>query len=202
MRKARKRLAVASNLWQANAMASMKKTMRALVLSMVLAAAWAQDAGAGEGISLEAGNGSFVASRMYRVAWITSWPWKWGKDVILTGYWDASIGWWERRDSLIGPPKGTADVGLTPVFRLQSAYSLSGVLPFLEGAVGLHLLSRPSAFGRRISTAFEFGDHVGIGLRVQERFEFSYRLQHYSNAGIARPNGGMNFHILRAVYLF
>lgn len=165
----------------------------------------ARPAVAVDGVSIEAGNGSFIASDLYRLSLMWDWPAlvTLGDSIVLTGYWDAGIGWWRRQDDQLGPAKGTADLGFTPVFRLQTAAPVIGnAVPFLEGAVGLHLLSRPSAFGRRISTAFEFGDHVGAGLRFTGGYEISYRLQHYSNAGIAKPNGGMNFHILRLAVLF
>jgi hypothetical protein len=49
---------------------------------------------------------------------------------------------------------------------------------------------------KRFSTAFNFGDHIGIGYRTG-RGEWSLRLQHFSNAGIDTPNPGEDFVQLR-----
>ena len=52
---------------------------------------------------------------------------------------------------------------------------------------------------KRFSTAFNFGDHVGIGVQLGDDHgqELSLRLQHFSNAGIKDPNPGENFVQLR-----
>jgi len=79
------------------------------------------------------------------------------------------------------------------------------VAPYLEAAVGLHLLSHTSvSLERRFSTAFQFGNHLGLGLRFgsQRAFDLGYRFQHLSNAGIKRPNQGINFHQVRFQYHF
>ena len=93
------------------------------------------------------------------------------------------------------------DVGLTPVFRY--AHAARG--PYFEGAVGFHVLS-DSHITRRLdfSTRFQFGDHVGAGLRLgaNREYDLSLRLQHLSNAGIRNPNPGVNFLQLRFQHHF
>jgi opacity protein-like surface antigen len=90
---------------------------------------------------------------------------------------------------------------LTPVFRLQPN-ALAG--PYVEAGIGFHLLSHSSIGDNRLSTAFQFGSHVGVGYRfgAKHSFEVGYRFQHISNAGIKDPNAGMNFHQVRAQYHF
>jgi lipid A 3-O-deacylase len=46
--------------------------------------------------------------------------------------------------------------------------------------------------------------HIGLGCRFggKRSYEVGYRFQHMSNAGIKRPNAGMNFHQLRVQYHF
>ncbi|WP_280151352.1 acyloxyacyl hydrolase [Piscinibacter sp. XHJ-5] len=48
---------------------------------------------------------------------------------------------------------------------------------------------------RRLSTVFNFGDHVALGHRFgeQQRHELAFRIQHFSNAGLRKPNPGENF---------
>jgi lipid A 3-O-deacylase len=107
-------------------------------------------------------------------------------------YWDLAVGGWH------GDAGTVHDVGLTPVFR----YAQAPRGPYFEGAVGFHLLS-DSHITRHLnfSTRFQFGDHVGIGYRF-ETYDLSLRLQHLSNGGIANPNPGINFLVLRVQYHF
>ena len=44
----------------------------------------------------------------------------------------------------------------------------------------------------RVPSAFEFGSHVGIGLRVARNHTLGIGIQHLSNAGIKQPNGGID----------
>lgn len=102
-------------------------------------------------------------------------------------YWDLSVGGWH------GDLGRVHDVGLTPVFR----YSQAARGPYLEAAVGFHLLSDShinSDLG--FSTRFQFGDHVGAGYH-HGRYDWQVRLQHLSNGGMRNPNPGINFIILR-----
>ena len=48
---------------------------------------------------------------------------------------------------------------------------------------------------KRFGTVFNFGNHIGVGYRLQGSTspEWSLRLQHFSNAGIRNPNPGENF---------
>jgi hypothetical protein len=58
--------------------------------------------------------------------------------------------------------------------------------------------------GKRFSTAFNFGDHVGIGREFgsEHRQELALRVEHFSNAGIDHPNPGENFVQVRWVVRF
>ena len=53
-----------------------------------------------------------------------------------------------------------------------------------------------------MSTSFEFGSHVGAGLRIGERREtrVGIAVQHLSNGGIKEPNSGVNFFLLNASF--
>jgi hypothetical protein len=55
-----------------------------------------------------------------------------------------------------------------------------------------------------MSTAFQFGSHIGLGYRfgAKRSYEIGYRFQHISNAGIKKPNPGINFHQVRVQYHF
>jgi hypothetical protein len=65
-------------------------------------------------------------------------------------------------------------------------------------------LSHTQIGDKRLSTAFQFGDHLGFGYRFGARsaFDLGYRYQHLSNGSIKRPNPGINFHQVRLQYHF
>ena len=82
----------------------------------------------------------------------------------------------------------------------------TGMTPYLEGSVlGLHLISRAFAYdSRKFGSAFQFGHFLGFGVNFGERRDFGigFRFQHLSNAGIVRPNQGVNFKQLHFAYNF
>ncbi len=45
----------------------------------------------------------------------------------------------------------------------------------------------------KLSTAFQFGDHLGAGYVFNNGWELGMKLQHFSNGGIKKPNSGVNF---------
>jgi lipid A 3-O-deacylase len=122
-------------------------------------------------------------------------------DWHVGGFWEASLTQWHKSDVGPGENDNITDVGFTPVFRLQPN-SLVG--PYLEAGIGLHLQSSSQIGSKRMSTMFQFGDHIGFGYRfgAKSAFDLNYRYQHHSNASIKRPNPGINFHEVRLLYHF
>ena len=180
--------------------------MRVLVLLGCLVLA-VPSARAVDGISLEVGtsDSSNTSVDMGRIGvqWDWSKRWALGSNWHIGGYWDLALGYWSN-DSRNRTHDSITDLGFTPVFRLQQT-NPGAVAPYLEAGVGFHLLSHTSVSPqRRFSTAFQFGDHLGLGLRFGPRhaFDLGYRYQHLSNAGIKRPNQGLNFHQVRFQYHF
>jgi len=89
------------------------------------------------------------------------------------------------------------DLHATPIWRADFART------YIEGGIGLYLLSHTiNNDVTHMSTSFEFGSHVGAGLRLGERREtrVGIALQHLSNAGIKEPNSGVNFVLLSASF--
>jgi len=71
---------------------------------------------------------------------------------------------------------------------------------FVEDGVGIRLVSHTRLYDeRQLSTAFQFGELLGIGLRFCPRnaCEAGIRLEHMSNADIKKPNDGVTFAALR-----
>jgi hypothetical protein len=167
-----------------------RKTLAASALVLMAV----QPAGALDGVSTELGYNDDV--RMWRAGLQWKWERRWwrGGRWELGGYWDLSAGGWRNGEDTI------YDVGLTPVFRLEGTAPGSA---YLEAAIGFHLLSDLEIdHDRSFSTRFQFGDHIGAGLRFgpRDRYDLSLRLQHLSNGGIRRPNPGIDFLQLRFQY--
>src|SRR4051812_27150239 len=154
---------------------------------------------ASDGASFELGKASGDSAEMWRVGVFWDWKRKWLEmgNWHIGGYWDVQLGQWS------GPNRRTInDVGLTPVFRLQQS-NLSEISPYVEGAIGFHLIS-PTRLSdeRQFGSAFQFGDHVGAGARFGEhgKYDLGLRFQHLSNGGIKKPNDGINFLQVRLQY--
>lgn len=134
------------------------------------------------------------------------WAWgeKWwqSKGAHLGGYWDLSLAHWRGNRFQARPDhtQNLAAIGLTPVFRLQRD-TLTGW--YAEVGIGAHYLSEPyDNNGRRFSTRFQFGDHIGVGYVFPNRLDLGLKIQHISNGSIKNPNPGLNFAILRARHPF
>lgn len=91
-------------------------------------------------------------------------------------------------------------LGLTPaaVWAFRSGW-------FLEAGVGLNAVApRYRAGNRRFGTRLNFGDHVAWGLRFGEgqRHVLQLRVEHFSNAGLRKPNPGEDFAQIRYAWRF
>ena len=154
-----------------------------------------------DGVAVEGGRGDGTDMGRVAVQWDWNKRWLQGQNWHVGGYWDLGLGYWTRDDVQPGQNDEIAEIGLTPVFRLQQN-DLKG--PYAELGIGFHLLSRTSLGDKRFSTMFQFGDHLGVGYRFGAKgaFDISYRYQHLSNADIKRPNNGIDFNQIRLQYHF
>ncbi|MFC5476550.1 acyloxyacyl hydrolase [Paraherbaspirillum soli] len=152
--------------------------------------------------SFELGTGN--KSQLARVAAQWDWDSKWWQSngTHIGGYWDLSLAEFrqDQYQNIPGQHKNLTDIGFTPVFRFQ-ADDKKGL--YAEAGIGVHLMSHLyDNNGRRFSTAFEFGDHLGAGYVFNNGLDLGVRLQHFSNGGIKHPNSGANFAVARAAYHF
>lgn len=149
------------------------------------------------GVSLEVGSGEKV--HFLRFGTQSDWHKSWfeGNGRHLTGYWDFSLARW-RGTAYEGDPnrrQNITSVGITPVLRYQAD---DGKGWYAEGGIGANLLSHVyHNGGKRLSTAFEFGDHLGVGYVFANKWDVALKLQHFSNASIKEPNDGVNFVVLK-----
>jgi len=180
-------------------MSSTWKAWKVLTAGAALLVAQAAAAADGylDGASFEIATGNktqiarFGVQRGFEHRWFES------NGTQLSGYWDFTIAAW-RENAYRNQPGVTAhlwDIGVTPVFRFENANHKGW---YGEGAIGAHLMSHLyNNDDNRLSTAFEFGDHIGAGYVFDGGTEIGMKIQHYSNGGIKHPNSGVNTLVLK-----
>jgi hypothetical protein len=152
--------------------------------------------------SLEVGGGDKV--QMLRLAVQKDWNVHWlqSNGRHLGGYWDANIAYWRGTEYKSMPDHSQIlwVVGITPVFRYQNDNKLG---LYGEAGIGASLFSHLyDNATNRLSTAYEFADHIGVGYVLDNKWDLSARIQHYSNGGIKHPNSGVNWFVLRVARPF
>lgn len=155
-----------------------------------------------DGVSVEVGTGT--KTKMVRVAVQSKWANKWWESngTHIGGYWNASLAQWRENQfqNVAGATQDITVVGFTPTFRYQND-NLKGF--YAEAGIGAHLLSRLyDNDGHKLSTGFEFGDHIGLGYVFNNNLDVGLSIQHFSNGGIKKPNSGVNFVVGRVSYQF
>ena len=154
-------------------------------------------------LSLEAGRGEGVDIWGLGLRWADLHTWHLARDV------DIGISILGRVDHWHGVEMGAVvadlwDLSATPVLRLQPV-DRTGVTPFLDAGIGVSLISHTRINGHRVlSTAFQFNELIGPGVRFGDRhqYELALRVQHTSNDGIKEPNNGLTFRTIVFQYAF
>ncbi|MFL6707469.1 MAG: acyloxyacyl hydrolase [Massilia sp.] len=175
----------------------------ALVLGAALAcqSVFAADTLA-DSAALEVGAGSKV--QMIRLSAQKNWDRAWfeSNGTHLSGYWDANIAQW-RGNAYRGVPgdhENITVINLTPVFRFEASDKKGW---YGEGGIGVSLFSKLyNNDDNRLSTAFQFGDHLGAGYVFANKWEIGAKIQHYSNGGFKKPNSGVNWFVLKVARPF
>jgi hypothetical protein len=177
------------------------KSLTALAVACAAQSALAADSWF-DSASLEVGGGEHV--QMVRGALQSDWNKNWlamnGRH--LSGYWDFNLAQWRAtaHRGVSGDRQNITVIGVTPVFRYERDDKFGW---YAEAGIGASLFSELyNNSGNRLSTAYEFADHVGAGYVLSNNWDVSARIQHYSNGGIKHPNTGVNWFVLKAAYRF
>jgi lipid A 3-O-deacylase len=120
----------------------------------------------------------------------------------VTTYWDGYISQW-RAASVAGGDSSYTQLAFVPSARFRFDDGASRW--FMDAGIGLSYLDGIYATPRHsFSTRFNFTEFISLGRSFGDdnRHEVSLRVQHYSNAGIKKPNPGENFVQLRYAVKF
>lgn len=104
----------------------------------------------------------------------------------LYGYWAAGLTWWEA--DRFGSDEYS--ISLSPVFGWE--FTGPRLRPFVEAGIGAGYFTANEVGDRRIGSRLHFEDRFGAGVHLGERSRLQLRVIHYSNAGLKKPNQGIN----------
>lgn len=94
------------------------------------------------------------------------------------------VGYWHRDDTKV------YNLSLVPSLKYRRPLSKDWKW-VLEGGIGGTYLTRDEVESRQLGSHLLFEDHLGLGLENQS-LSLMLRFYHYSNAGLASPNQGIN----------
>lgn len=100
--------------------------------------------------------------------------------------------WWAKNSS-----DNVWQVNAIPMFRWWAIDNF-----YLEAGIGATLFSKIHFTNKNIGTNYQFGDHIGIGYLFAQNHRFGVRYSHFSNAGIKKPNPGLDLVQLTYTYQF
>jgi lipid A 3-O-deacylase len=101
----------------------------------------------------------------------------------LTGYWDAVYTYWDGDKTA-----SNHSLSVSPVL----VYEFAGERfnPYVEVGIGIAAFSSTELADNDLGSSLQFEDRLGFGLRFADQ-EVGVRVLHYSNAGLKKPNDGV-----------
>jgi lipid A 3-O-deacylase len=130
-----------------------------------------------------------------------TWPFAWRASALggeFTSHGEVFLSQWSA-DARTGGGRDTyLQLGLVPMLRWRPA---AGQSPwFVEAGIGVSVLDQRFATPEKtFSTRLNFSDNLAVGRIFGDRgqHELSLRWQHTSNAGIKKPNPGLDLVLVR-----
>ena len=179
----------------------MLKLVLALGALLALQPGFAADTLA-DSAAVEIGAGS--KAQMIRFSAQNNWERSWfeSNGSHLSGYWDANLAQWRANafQNVNRQHQNITVINLTPVFRFERTDKKGW---YGEGGIGVSLFSELyDNDSNRLSTHFQFADHIGAGYVFDNKWELGAKIQHYSNGGYKKPNSGVNWFAVKAAYHF
>ena len=140
----------------------------------------------GQALSLRVGAGDHY--QRYELAWESPalWTWKFeGNNSRFDVLAEVNGSWWNASGSR--QPSSVWQAGAAPFLR----WSINDAF-YIEAGVSANYFSRTRFADKQMSTKFQFGEHLGLGAYIGDNSRVGLRYSHYSNAGIKRPNEGLD----------
>ncbi len=155
-----------------------------------------------DSLSIEAGSGN--ATAFYQLAAQQGWSndWAWLNENQLHTRWEMSVAEMagKKFNNIEGQTQKLIDFGLTPSLRWGGKSSLGA---YAEAGIGIHYLTEKyNNNGRAMGGNFQFGDYIGAGYLFNSHFDVTVKFEHFSDAGIRKPNPAINFAIVKLAYVF
>ncbi len=114
----------------------------------------------------------------------------------FSGYWDFGATYWES--GIFG--KDAYSFSASPV--LTYVFNPNGnIQPYLEVGIGGAFFTRTKVGDQNLGSSFNFEDRIGFGANIGNH-KFGVRATHYSNAGLKKPNDGIENYSLNYSYKF
>ena len=128
---------------------------------------------------------------IYRVGVREDFEQKWLECSLgyLSGYYELSANLWHKGSS------SNFGIAFSPVFTYNFTFLQTTLQPYIEGGIGGSLWTDTMIATRNVSSHFLFEDRIGAGVRYKG-YDLNFRYMHYSNAGLVKPNSGIDIFML------
>ena len=94
-----------------------------------------------------------------------------------------------------GNHPGNDDAGeLGALLRFRLERGMGAVRPYLDLGLGGAGFTDTHLGDKDLGSAFQFTEQIGVGVSIDQTWSIGYRFSHYSNAGIASDNDGLDLH--------
>ena len=117
-----------------------------------------------------------------------------GKDINITGYYETSLIYWQGHNDEIYV------IAFSPVFVFQLCDKCK-YKPYIEGGIGISLLSDKNLDKIVFSSSLQFEDRIGFGVKTGN-IDYHLRYMHYSNGDLKLPNPGIDMFVAGITFKF
>jgi len=155
----------------------------------------AQPAGGQDGVSFHYGIGDHYQRLNLNYETPTWWSMQFSNGGRLELNGELGASYWYADGSR--SPSSVWQFNATPMFRWWT-----NDIFYLEAGIGATAFTSTHFADKQISTAFQFGDHIGLGFLLTPNNRVGVRYSHFSNANIKRPNPGLDIVQLTYTYQF
>jgi len=114
----------------------------------------------------------------------------------FSGYWSFGLTHWEK--GMYG--KNVGSISFSPVLT-YNFHTNNGLEPFIELGIGVAGFSKTKVGDQNLGSVFNFEDRIGFGARFGDH-TLGARTIHYSNAGLKKPNDGIENYSIYYSYQF